>query len=99
MGLCHYLLLMNHLHNRGLEGSFYRDKCINSEIVSTTHPLTDFRFLFTEKQCKILLLQPLLYKNFVDSIHNLERQVYRLTNLRIHLSATILQNTTPSHNA
>ena len=55
-----------------LKGSFYRDKSINSEIVSTTHPLADFSFLLAKKQCKVFLLQPLLYQNFVDSVHNLE---------------------------
>ena len=54
---------MNNLQYRSLKSSFNRDKCINSEIVSTTHPLTDFRFFFAEKQGKIFLLQPLLYTN------------------------------------
>lgn len=40
-----------------------------------THPFADLRFFFTQHFCKIFLLQSLFYKNLVDSVYNLKREI------------------------
>ena len=89
---------MNNLKDRSLKCSFNGHKCLNSEVMGSTHPLTDFSFFLIKKHCQVFLLQTFLGQNFVDSIHYLERQVYRLPNLWIYPSSTILQNITSLHN-
>ena len=65
--------MMENLEYRGIESSFYRHQCVNGEIVSASHPFAYLCFFLSQKGCKILLFEVLLFQYLMDSIYNLER--------------------------
>ena len=67
---------MTHLNNRSIKGNLNRDKCVNSEVVGTTHPFADFCFTLTQLESKILLLQTFLFQDIMYTVNNTKRQCY-----------------------
>ena len=95
--LCMKHLRMTYFNNRFSKYIFNRNQCINSEVMSSTHPPTYFRLFFPKTQGKVFLLKALIFQNFVYSIHNLKRQINHTLNFRINLLASFLDYATLFH--
>ena len=81
--------MMYHLQYRSLKRSLYGNEGVDGEIMGTSHPLADFRFLLVKEQSQVFLLQSFASQNFVDSIHNLKRKVNRLATMPEMLTVTL----------
>ena len=64
--------MMYHLQYGSLKRSLNGDKGIDCEIMGTSHPLANFRFLLVKEQSQVFLFQSFASQNFVDSVYNLK---------------------------
>ena len=66
------LHFVENLQNWCLQRFLYGNNSVNREVVSTTHPLTDFGFTLTQHHCKVFLAKATSDKNLMNPVNDLE---------------------------